>query len=89
MIKLRNATHLRDYLIRLEFSDDSWGDYDLAPLVARDGPMIAPLKDRSFFSRFYIDEGALAWPNGFDLSPDALHQRLAEKRLLQRPRAAE
>ena len=89
MIKLRHATHVRDYVIRLEFSDESWGEYDAAPLVRRDAPMVQALKDPAFFRRFFIDEGALAWPNGFDLSPEALHRRLAEQRLLQRPKAAE
>ena len=89
MIKLTRATHLHDHVIRLEFSDGSWGDYDMEPLFERGGPMVEPLRDPAYFKRFFIDDGALAWPNGLDLSADALHRRMAEKRLLQRPHAAE
>jgi len=89
MIKLQRATHLRDQTIRLEFSDGTSGDYDAAPLIRREGAMVQPLRDPAFFKCFFIEEGALAWPNGFDLGPDGLHRRLAEQGLLQRPRAAE
>jgi len=51
--------------------------------------MVQPLRDAAFFKRFFIEEGALAWPNGLDLSADSLHRRLAEQGRLQRPRAAE
>lgn len=73
MIKIVNATPLGQSIIHLEFSDGACGDYDLAPLLSRDGTMVGPLKDPSYFARVFIDEGALAWPNGFDLSPDALY----------------
>jgi hypothetical protein len=51
--------------------------------------MVQPLRDPDYFKRFFLDEGALAWPNGFDLSAESLHRRLAEADRLQRPRAAE
>ncbi|WP_458071869.1 hypothetical protein [Rhodanobacter sp. BL-MT-08] len=38
--------------------------------------MTAPLSDPSFFSSYFIELGALAWPNGFDLSAESLHRRL-------------
>ena len=38
------------------------------------GPMFAPLSDDDLFSQVTIDEfGAVCWPNGADLAPDALH----------------
>jgi hypothetical protein len=38
--------------------------------------MTRPLADPAHFARAFIEGGALAWPNGFELSADALHQRL-------------
>ncbi|MGD9583290.1 MAG: hypothetical protein AB7V26_06425 [Lysobacterales bacterium] len=38
--------------------------------------MTAPLGDPDFFARCFIEAGALAWPNGFDLSAESLHRRL-------------
>jgi hypothetical protein len=89
MSKLTRATHLHDRVIRLEFSDGSWGDYDIEPLLERGGPTVEPLRDPTYFKRFFLDDGALAWPNGLDLSAEAVHRRMAEARSLQRPRAAE
>ena len=40
--------------------------------------MTAPLLGSEFFGRYYIEEGALAWPNGLDFSAASLHQRLCE-----------
>jgi hypothetical protein len=40
--------------------------------------MVRPLKDPAFFARVFIELGALTWPNGFDLDPIALHERMAK-----------
>lgn len=36
------------------------GDYDLNSVVARDAPMVAPLKDPAYFARVFLEMGALA-----------------------------
>jgi hypothetical protein len=39
--------------------------------------MFEPLKDVDLFGKVAVDEfGAVCWPNGADLAPDALHARL-------------
>jgi hypothetical protein len=44
------------------------------------GPMTAPLRDESFFRQVFLDEfGAVSWPNGYDLAPDALYDRLCKQ----------
>ena len=88
MIKIVTAEHLRDRVIRLTFNDGMVGDYDLASLVAQDGPMVQPLRDPAYFRRFFLELGALSWPNGLDLSPAAIHRELAEAGLLRRADAA-
>jgi hypothetical protein len=88
MIKIVDAEHLHDTVIRLTFNDGMTGDYDLAPIVGRDGPMVQPLRDPAYFQRFFLELGALAWPNGLDLSPAAIHRELAEAGLLRRADAA-
>jgi len=38
--------------------------------------MFEPLKDAAFFAQAKVDEfGAVCWPNGVDLAPDALYRR--------------
>ena len=39
--------------------------------------MVRPLKDPVLFARAFVELGALAWPNGFDLDPIALRDRMA------------
>jgi len=39
--------------------------------------MFEPLRDPALFVQVRIDEfGAISWPNGADLAPDALYERL-------------
>jgi hypothetical protein len=88
MIKLTNAEYKKDYKILLRFSDSSWGTFDFAELVKTNTAMTAPLADTAFFQRFFIELGALAWPNGFDLSAVSLQKRLDERGELHRDAVA-
>ena len=76
MIKIISAKVLSDSAISLIFSDGCSGDYDLSALIQRSGAMVQPLKDADYFRRVFIEEGALCWPNGFDLSPSAIYREL-------------
>lgn len=82
MIKLTSAEYQKSYKILLRFSDDSWGVYDFTDTVKAGTSVTAPLADPKFFQRFFIELGALAWPNGFDLSAGSLHKNLDDQGLL-------
>jgi hypothetical protein len=88
MIKLTAIEHKGGTRLCLRFSDGTWGIYDFARYVEANTEMTAPLADPTFFARCFIEAGALAWPNGFDLSADSLHQRLEEAGELHRAVAA-
>ena len=77
MIDVVSVKHVGGYKLRVAFSDGSVGVHDFSSTVARDGEMVRPLKDTAFFARVFVELGALAWPNGFDLDPIALHDRMA------------
>ncbi len=34
------------------------------------------LKDPAFFSQAHIESGAVTWPGGIDLAPDAMHKEI-------------
>jgi hypothetical protein len=68
----------------LRFSDGTSGIYDFSPFIAAATVMTAPLADPAFFARHFIEAGALAWPNGFDLSAGSLYLRLKEAGSLHR-----
>ncbi|MEI7795815.1 MAG: DUF2442 domain-containing protein [Methylococcaceae bacterium] len=82
MIKIIRAYYLQQRTLRLYFSDNSYGDYDLQPLVDRDAELVLPLKDDAYFKQFFLELGALCWKNGLELCPDSIYQKLAEKQQL-------
>ena len=88
MIKLIAAELVDEREIRLQFSDNSSGTLDFSPFLDANTPMTAPLRDPAFFRRFFLELGALAWPNGFDLSAASLQRRLDEGGRLTRSSAA-
>jgi hypothetical protein len=88
MIKLVHLEVTGADTLSLAFSDGSTAAlWSAAPLIARDTVMTRPLADPAFFARAFIEAGALAWPNGFELSAESLHRRLRESGVLLRPAA--
>lgn len=73
MIKLIEARHQGNFQVALHFSDGKEGVFDGHALLKRDGPLLEPLRDETYFKRVFIDAGALCWPNGLELSPVRLH----------------
>ena len=60
---------VKDFVLRIHFSDGTSGEHDFAQLVQETGSMVEPLREKSYFDRVFVDWGALTWPNGFDLDP--------------------
>jgi hypothetical protein len=73
------------FVLWLRFSDGAEGEWDFADIVAQTGPMVEPLKDPDYFRRVFLEWGAPTWPNGYDVAPDALYERMSEAKRLSRP----
>lgn len=60
--------------IELEYDDGFRGVVDLGFLFRAPGdkPMVAEILRGDMFERCFVESGALAWPNGYELCPDAL-----------------
>jgi uncharacterized protein YegP (UPF0339 family) len=43
------------------------------------GSMLTPLREIDFFRKVFIEFGALTWPNGFDIAPDALYAKMKQE----------
>ena len=87
MIDVISVKPMGGFTLRVAFSDGSVGVHDFSLTVARNGEMVQPLKDPAFFRRVFVELGALTWPNGFDLDPIALHDRMAAAGELSREAA--
>lgn len=84
MIKLVAVESKEGRRLRLSFSDGAWGVFDFSGYVTAGTEMTRPLEDPIYFNRYFIESGALAWPNGFDLSATSLYRKLDEAGLLRR-----
>lgn len=69
------AKHVRDYVIWVKFEDGTEGEIDLASELW--GSVFEPLKQPEYFRRVTVAEyGTIAWPNGADIAPEFLYQRV-------------
>lgn len=78
LLKIIRVRHAGDYRLDIIFDDGAHGVHDFAWLFDRVGPMNEPLQDQAFFARVFLEVGALAWPNGFDLSPWNIRRRMTD-----------
>lgn len=70
VIKVLNIRILGALRLELDFSDHTQGVFDAAAYLAtRSGPLLDRLHDPAYFSRVFVDAGALCWPNGLEISP--------------------
>ena len=67
------AEYVSEFKIRLSFNDGVSGVVDFAEWL--EGPVFEPLKDRGYFSSFFLEGGTVAWRNGADIAPETLHAR--------------
>jgi len=87
LTKVLRLEKLGDFLLRVRFNDGSEGVHDFAATVSEPGPMLAPLRDKSYFARVFLEFGAPTWPNGFDIAPEWLRREMAAAGELSRDAA--
>jgi hypothetical protein len=66
------ATHERGFRIHLAFNDGTEATVDFKRWLT--GPVFEPLKQATYFRRFFIDGGTVVWPNGADIAPETLYE---------------
>jgi hypothetical protein len=76
MPRVVKVAPLLKYWLHVEFDDGVSGTIDLSGEL--DGKVFQPLRDEAVFRQVTVDEfGAVCWPKGPDLAPDAMHSELA------------
>jgi hypothetical protein len=71
MQRIVSVRPLEGYELEIAFSDGTRRNISLKDRL------FEPLRDVSLFQQIIVDEyGAVCWPNGADLAPDALYEQL-------------
>ena len=69
------AKHVRNHVVWVKFEDGTEGEIDLRSELW--GPVFEPLQDTGYFAQVVVAEyGTIAWPNGADLAPEFLYERI-------------
>ncbi|HWH52437.1 MAG TPA: DUF2442 domain-containing protein [Gemmatimonadaceae bacterium] len=76
MLDVVEVRHLHDYVLWLRFDDGTQGEVDLRAELW--GEMFEALLDLNMFRRAAVnpDTGTIEWPNGADLAPEYLFERV-------------
>jgi hypothetical protein len=76
MADVIEVRYVRDYVVWLRFDDGAQGEVDISPSFR--GPVFEPLHDLGYFQRVSVNSelGTIVWPNGADIAPETLHDRL-------------
>jgi hypothetical protein len=72
------ADYRGGFRIHLTFNDLLERTVDFRPWL--EGPVFEALKDPAYFREFFVDGGAVAWPNGADIAPETLYEAAASQR---------
>ncbi len=68
--------YVRDYTVWLRFQDGTSGEVDLRRSLR--GPVFEPLLDLEYFKQVRVapEIGTIVWPNGADIAPETLFERV-------------
>ena len=69
--QVAEADYRGGHRIHLAFNDGREKTVDFGRWLS--GPVFEPLKDESYFRRFFLEGGTVAWPNGADIAPETLY----------------
>jgi hypothetical protein len=75
------ASALPDTRLRVTFVDGTSGEVEMAAFLCSpgiDSTVFAALRDPAMFAQVRVVLGAVQWPNGADLAPDAMYDAIRE-----------
>ena len=79
--RVTSVTALPEEQLEVTFVDGTSGKVDIRAFLSSskvDGIVFEPLRDPAVFAEARVVMGAVQWPNGADLAPDAMHDAIRE-----------
>jgi hypothetical protein len=84
--EVKDIKYRGKYVYSIKFDDGVEGDLDFSEYLSK-GPVFEALKDAKIFSKATVEGGTIAWPNGADIAPETLYEKvISANKLLQRTR---
>lgn len=72
MLRIVDVDYIKDYTLRLKFSDGITKVVDLKPYLT--GEVFGPLLDKDMFIQYGLTPVTIEWVNGADLAPEFLYE---------------
>jgi len=72
LLRVVDVEYIKDFTMRLEFSNGEIKTVDFLPLLK--GSIFEPLKDKGNFIQFGLTDWTLEWYNGADFAPEYLYE---------------
>ena len=79
--RLISVTVLPEAQLEVTFVDGTTGKVDMRAFLSSskvEGTVFEPLRDPKVFAEARVAMGAVQWPNGADLAPDAMYDAILE-----------
>lgn len=75
MNEVINIEYKGGLVYRVVFDDGKSGDIDFSDCVGK-GPVFEPFRDLAFFKKATVEGGTISWPNGADIAPETLYEKI-------------
>jgi len=75
MNEVTRVEYRGEYRYHIFFDNGVEGEIDFSEYLSR-GPVFEALKDTTIFSQAMVQGGTIGWPNGADVAPETLYEKI-------------